>query len=1148
MSTGIPTASFLSSSASIRLPNNTINNSNNNRRVKYNFFHRLDHVSTGSNQEEPESLIELMEKEEERAKEEEEKRKHFEEIQKLKEEMERRKILKDELRNMREKRKQKREKRIAMKVLLLMNDERARELKPQFLEFKHGKLSRYDFMAVMKDFVLKYSEKDFGSLAEPPGNSMDDDTGTGLTYTEYFQNSSEDERNLVLNLCELFNEIDFAGEKYITWDDFMSYLLDAVSDQTTKEDQIKEYGLSFASPGTEIDDAIKKVCYFENWDKIVTCGKTKRCRIYEANDLSVVASLPDHDGAILHAEYLPGPYDLLVTSSADLSVRFWNASRLEFDLEYMEQLDATQTALKFYPRNNILFSASRTGDLTYWIHGTPPNDYRKKTHLEKMVGIGNTPKYQKQQNQNSSKEIFYQSRRVNVHTDVITDMITLPNDNRLVTSSLDSTIKIFDIEKEVKVKEFLGHTKGVVSIAWKNEYHFLISAGAEREPLVWIANVENRSPFRLRDQRSPHQHSLIGVWAVPNTPQIISADHRGLIKIWDIRTHRCSQTIYTEQNVPKTDFQNFYLNSFTYVPARKQIVTAGRTLKVKGVKIWDALSGACSKSFRDLASCDITTACIDDRGRKFIVGTHVGEILAFNFTNASLVKSIPLFDSEITSITYCDDGSKCIVATSAEGEVATVLDRPSYETRVFKHTHKHEVKCCSFSRTYALTVTGDSASNCYLWDMKNYSKIAEIKGQGGEITALCFIGVLPAFIAAENTGRLIMYTTRPYYSPNIAVLQWYNESKSSESSPKKEEDTIIHSETMTTPFITENPSLTITPCSSQGFRSAYINNDKPQPRKEENGFLITGDEKGYICVYNLEPIIEMAQIRLSSRMLSNQKVPLSEVAKMKPEKLAQWKAHNEAVTKIQAIREPNCIITSSLDCCSMIWTMGGELMDSLRQETKEWNDTEFDKIMDDTSINNPKPFNFPINLEERRKEDALTVSGVIEKITKQLRLIGIWKSTSKERKHTKKDVNSLLNQLERTVSQGSFSFSFRRSPLASPSVSSTLVQSGNLFTAALDKSRQQSPVKSHPKTDAPELQFRVPVNPRSTSPISTLSPIPSSGTINNQMFLKRKPQNQRYEPSRSESPNFFIERRPNTTSSISKARKKPIMSISSMNR
>src|SRR3989338_7449305 len=125
-------------------PSNNINNTNGNRRIKYNFFHRLDVVSSCQHREEPESMIELMEKEDEKAKEEEERRKHFEEIKRLEEEMEKRRIVKEEMKNMREKRKQKREKRIAMKVLLLMNDERAKELKPQFMEFKHGKLSRYD--------------------------------------------------------------------------------------------------------------------------------------------------------------------------------------------------------------------------------------------------------------------------------------------------------------------------------------------------------------------------------------------------------------------------------------------------------------------------------------------------------------------------------------------------------------------------------------------------------------------------------------------------------------------------------------------------------------------------------------------------------------------------------------------------------------------------------------------------------------------------------------------------------------------------------------------------------------------------------------------------------------------------------------------
>ena len=116
----------------------------NNLRIKYNFLSRLDNVSSGTSREEPETLIELMEKEEVKVKEEEERKKHETEIRLMEQEIEKRNILKEEFKTMREKRKHKREKRIAMKVLLLMNEDRAKELKPKFTEFRHGKLSRYD--------------------------------------------------------------------------------------------------------------------------------------------------------------------------------------------------------------------------------------------------------------------------------------------------------------------------------------------------------------------------------------------------------------------------------------------------------------------------------------------------------------------------------------------------------------------------------------------------------------------------------------------------------------------------------------------------------------------------------------------------------------------------------------------------------------------------------------------------------------------------------------------------------------------------------------------------------------------------------------------------------------------------------------------
>ena len=1018
-------------------------------------------------------------------------------------------------------------------------------------------------MSVMKEFVVKHSGKD-NALMEAPSSPVEDDTNSGLTYLEYFQNSqSEDERNLVLNLCELFNEIDFTGEKYISWDDFMSYLLDAVSDQSARDDQIKEYGSAFSSPGFEIDDPIKKVCYFEGWDKVVTCGKTKRCRIYEAKDLSVVASLPDHEGAILHAEYLSN-HNTLVTSSADLCVRFWNASRFEFDLEYMEQLDATQTVLKYSQRKNLLFSASRTGDITYWHYGLPPNDYRRKSHLEKAVNVGSTSKYQKQvlpQN----KDVFYQARRVNVHNDVITDMILLPHDDKIITSSLDSTIRIFDVEKEVKIKEFLGHNKGVTSIAWANEYHFLISAGSEREPLIWIANVEHRSPFRLRDQRAPHQHSLVGVWAVPETPQVISADTRGLVKIWDVRTHRCVQTILTDHN-HKTENQGNGLSSFTYIPSRKQLVTAGKTIKVyeydrtekpkgaddcpilsalynpsnfhfmttssKGVKLWDALSGACSKTYNSLTVGDLTAACLDDRGRKFIIGNHLGQILAFNFSNASPSKSIQAFDCEISSLIYLDDGSKCMLATSSEGEVAVIYDKTHFEKRNFKLTHKSEVKCSAFSRTYSLAVTGDISSNIYIWDVKNLTKLADVRGHG-EVTSLCFLGVLPAFVAAESSGRLVLYTTRPFYVPFIPLLHWFNEPGvvKTQSSPEKSAGS--------NSFITEHPKSPSVVSSYVQSNNFEIMDTMDSARAEiqhrpyvtaieydlTSGRLITGDEKGFLCIYDLESLIEVTQLRPTSKLNKSQRLTLNEMARLQPTLIYQWKGHNEAVTSIQIIREPSTIVSSSRDSTTMIWTMEGELMDSLRQETKEWNDVEFENIMSDISVKNPKPFNFPINVEERRKEDALTVSGVIAKITKQLRLIGLWKATNRETRAPQKDVDSLLTNLEKA--QNSRLRSLSTSPSPQP--------------------EQNEPTEEVKKYEHDIYQNRVSNTVYFRSGSVSRSPSPSSlnPTSSSNFGFRRKVQRESSKTTMSMShdgrfpQNGLIERRPITVS-----RKKPILSLS----
>ena len=68
---------------------------------------------------------------------------------------------------------------------------------------------------------------------------------------------TEDEKTLILNLCELFSEIDFNGERFITWEDFTTYLIDTATDQHSR-----------------LQDRIKEVCTKGFNDRNITLGST----------------------------------------------------------------------------------------------------------------------------------------------------------------------------------------------------------------------------------------------------------------------------------------------------------------------------------------------------------------------------------------------------------------------------------------------------------------------------------------------------------------------------------------------------------------------------------------------------------------------------------------------------------------------------------------------------------------------------------------------------------------------------------------------------------------------------------------------------------------------------------------------------------
>lgn len=109
-------------------------------------------------------------------------------------------------------------------------------------------------------------------------------------------------------------------------------------------------------------------------------------------------------------------------------------------------------------------------------------------------------------------------------------MLSLDYLDSIVSSSLDTTINIWDTYTEQQTARLIGHSKGVNSVAYNETHRLLISSGFDHDVFIW-------SPFvsTLLNRLKGHRASLVGCETVQGTHELITADASGIFKLWDLR-------------------------------------------------------------------------------------------------------------------------------------------------------------------------------------------------------------------------------------------------------------------------------------------------------------------------------------------------------------------------------------------------------------------------------------------------------------------------------------------------------------------------------------------------------------------------------------------------------------------------------------
>lgn len=137
------------------------------------------------------------------------------------------------------------------------------------------------------------------------------------------------------------------------------------------------------------------------------------------------------------------------------------------------------------------------------------------------------------------------------HSDSISQIIHIP-DTGILTSSLDSTIKLFDPARNILKFSSNLHNSSVRCMDYDPALSICCSGGAERSVIVWHPNGD---PTRAIGKLSGHVHGTVSIafghqmqpTASSNSPsfnhQVFTLSGHGTLTVWDLRTFQALQTI-----------------------------------------------------------------------------------------------------------------------------------------------------------------------------------------------------------------------------------------------------------------------------------------------------------------------------------------------------------------------------------------------------------------------------------------------------------------------------------------------------------------------------------------------------------------------------------------------------------------------------
>ncbi|XP_056603976.1 apoptotic protease-activating factor 1 isoform X2 [Triplophysa dalaica] len=417
--------------------------------------------------------------------------------------------------------------------------------------------------------------------------------------------------------------------------------------------------------------SIYHACFSKDGSKIASCGGSKTLRVFKTISGEKLLEIQAHDDDVLCCAFSPDDR-YIATCSSDRKVKLWNVEQAalirEFDVEHDEQINQCQF----------------TNTCRRVLLATCSNDKYTNTKLWNP-------------NKKSSQNTMFGNM------EPVNHCCFSPNDAYLATSSIDGTLKLFEVSsanewKSIDVNSFFPESDDEIKVmlkcsTWSADGSRIICAARNAVFVFDVATSE-----MLLEMRTSRLSTVQYCHACPNSNLLAVALSHYTVELWNFETSK---------KTAECSGHLSWVHCVQFSPDGSLLLSSSDD---QTIRLWETdrvhtSSAAALKRDSDVlfSQNDITVVAADSRNRLQVRSGY----------DASVIFESDKFPSRIRCT--CISRSTPHVAIGTEDGCVQVLDVPSGNPLATLSGHTRTVHHCQFTDDGQTLITSSEDATIRVW-------------------------------------------------------------------------------------------------------------------------------------------------------------------------------------------------------------------------------------------------------------------------------------------------------------------------------------------------------------------------------------------------------------------------------------------------